>query len=310
MVPPEVIKSEISAPAAESPTGVNLSRNLLFGVLLVAAIAAFWGPLASLISLSLHDEEYSHLILMPLLPVALLYVKRRAVFQRVHYSVWVGGLVLLAGFSLELMGMIFSRQLSLENRLFLDILSLVIVCLAGFVLCYGVDAFAAGAFPLLLSLLFVPIPSFVMDKPIIFVQYGSAAVTNFLFHLSGVAVFRDGMRFSLPGLDIEVAKQCSGIHSTLALFIFSLVVGYFTLDSGWKKLCLILSIFPIVCFTNGLRIFIISILSIYVDRRFIAGNLHREGGSIFFLLALSIIVILIRLMKRRRNSPAVTTSPA
>jgi len=234
-------------------------------------------------------------------------VKRRAVFQRVHYSVGVGGLALLAGLSLELMGIGFTSQLGQETRLFVDILSLVIVCLAGFVLCYGTAAFAAGAFPLLLSLLFVPIPSFLMDKPIIFVQYGSAAVTNFLFQLSGVAVFRDGMRFSLPGLDIEVAKQCSGIHSTLALLIFSLVVGYFTLDSGWKRLCLVLSIFPIVCFTNGLRIFSISMLSIYVDKRFIAGDLHRKGGAIFFLLGLIILVFLIRMMRGGRRPSAVTS---
>jgi len=236
---------------------------------------------------------------MPLLPVALLFAKRRAVFKDVHYSLKAGALAFSAGLVLEFMFMGFSKQLIPENRLFVDILSLVIVCLASFILCFGSESFAAGAFPLLLSLLFVPIPHLFMDLPIAMVQHGSAAVLNILFQVSGVALFRDGMRFSLPGLDIEVAKQCSGIHSTIALLIFSLVVGYFTLNSGWAKLCLVLSIFPVVCFTNGLRIFTVSILSIYVDKRFIAGDLHKKGGSIFFLLALIILAFLIRLMGRR-----------
>lgn len=310
MVPKEVIESRSAVPAVQSPSGAKLSRNLLFGVLLVAAIVAFRAPLESLVSLSLHDEEYSHVVLMPLLPVALLYVKRRAVFQRVQYSLGVGGLVLLAGLGLELMGMAFSGQLSQESRLCVDILSLVVVWLAGFILCYGADAFAAGAFPLMLSLLFVPIPHVLMDKPIIVVQHGSAEILNIFFQVSGVAVYRDGMMFSLPGLDIEVAKQCSGIHSTLALLIFSLVAGYFVLNSLGQRFLLILSIFPIVCFTNGLRIFAVSILSIYVDKRFMEGDLHRKGGSIFFLLGLIIVVFVIRLMRRRSLfAPTSRVSP-
>ena len=302
----KVNESQSAAQGASPYEGMTLSRNALFGAFLFAAIAAFWVPLGSLVSLSLHDEEYSHLLLIPLLTAVLLYVKRRAVFERVHYSLVVGGLVLLAAGTLELIGIGFSRHLGQESRLFIDILSVVVVWLAGFILCYGAEAFAAGAFPLLLSLLFVPIPGFLMDKPILFVQHGSAAIANGLFQLSGVAVFRDGMRFSLPGLDIEVAKQCSGIHSTLALLIFSLVAGYFTLNSKWKRLLLVLPIFPIVCLTNGLRIFVISILTIYVDRRFIAGDLHRKGGSIFFLLGLIIVVLLIRFMRRRNLSAAAS----
>jgi hypothetical protein len=55
------------------------------------------------------------------------------VFQRVQYSRGFGGLVLLAGLSVELIGIGFSRQLSQESRLFVDILSLIIVWLAGLI---------------------------------------------------------------------------------------------------------------------------------------------------------------------------------
>ena len=73
----------------------------------------------------------------------------------------------------------------------------------------------------------VPLPDSVMEKPIVLVQHGSAEVLSLFYELAGVPFFREGMTFSLTGLDLEVARQCSGIHSTLALFIASLVGGHF-----------------------------------------------------------------------------------
>jgi len=105
------------------------------------------------------------------------------------------------------------------------------------------------------------------------------------------------MRFSLPGLDMEVATQCSGIHSSLALFVLSLLLGHFYLKSGWKKTVLSLSVFPIISLTNGFRIFTVSWLSAYVDMSFMKGDLHRKGGVLFFLLGLMLLACLVQLLR-------------
>ena len=66
-------------------------------------------------------------------------------------------------------------------------------------------------------------------------QKGSADACYALFRLIGVPVLRNGFRFALPGVEIEVAEQCSGIHSGLSLFIAGLLAEYVLLRGAWKK---------------------------------------------------------------------------
>jgi len=233
----------------------------------------------------------------PLMGLALLYWERKRVPLTLHNSPGVGALVLLTGINLTGLAVGYSTRLSQDGYLFLRILSVVTLWIGGFVLYYGTPAFRDRGFPLRFSLLMVPLPHSLMHKPIEVIRHGSAEVASLFFKLTDVPVFRDGLRFSLPGLDMEVATQCSGIHSSLALFVLSLLLGHFYLKSGWKKIALSLSVFPIISFTNGFRIFAISWLSAYVDMSFMKGDLHRKGGILFFLLGLMLLAALVQLLR-------------
>ncbi len=210
--------------------------------------------------------------------------------------------MLAGGITLDCFAREYSARLSEDSYLFLSIVSLVVLWMGGFVFCYGARAFRSGAFPLLFSLLMVPLPRSVMDKSIVLVQHGSAEVLHLFYKLTGVPFFRDGMNFSLAGLDLEVARQCSGIHSALALFIASLVGGYFCLESGRSRLLLTLCVLPIVSLTNGFRLFILSLLAVYVNPGFFKGNLHRRGGVLFFLAGLTILACLARFLRSREGA--------
>jgi exosortase len=94
----------------------------------------------------------------------------------------------------------------------------------GFILSCGLHTFKAALFPLLFLIFVIPIP--LMDGFIYFLQVGSTEFTNLLFTASGVPVFlREGFFFHLPGMSVEVARQCSGIRSSLALLITAILAG-------------------------------------------------------------------------------------
>ena len=128
-----------------------------------------------------------------------------------------------------------------------------------------------------------------LEKIIHLLQIGSAEAAYGFFKLSGVPVLREGFIFNLPGMSIEVAKQCSGIRSSIALFITSIIAGQLFLQTGWKKAVLALSIFPITIFKNGLRIVTLSLLGTYVDPRILSSELHKSGGIPFFFVALALL---------------------
>jgi exosortase len=292
------------------------ARNLCFLLFVILSATVFWIPLTTLVNLSSHDEAYSYILLIPLISLFLIYLERRKVFLNVQHSVSVGPILLLIGITLYYAARRLSLQLSQNDNLSMVVFSAVVIWMAGFVLCYGVQAFRSAAFPLLFLFLMIPIPSFLLRELILALQKGSAATAYGLFRLAGVPVLREGFSFSLPGVDIEIAEQCGGIRSGLALFIASLVAAQLFLRSGWRRACLTAAIIPIVIFKNGVRIVTISLLAVYVDSSYLSGRLHRYGGIPFGLLAIAILAPLLRLLRKseKRSSqkgplePTITLS--
>jgi exosortase len=138
----------------------------------------------------------------------------------------------------------------------------------------------------------------VLNQITLGLQKGSADVSYLLFKISGIPVFRQGFRFSLPSVEIEIAEQCSGIRSSLAMVVTTILAGHMFLRSWWSKGLLVLFTIPVVIFKNSVRIVVISALGVYVNRAFLYGDLHRRGGLLFALLGLLILVPALAVLQR------------
>ena len=53
---------------------------------------------------------------------------------------------------------------------------------------------------------------------------------------------------------------------------------------------------------NGIRIVTLTLLANYVDPGFLHGNLHREGGVVFFVIGLLLLLPVLWLLATRRES--------
>lgn len=267
----------------------NARRHASFVAFVVISSLAFCKTLSALVKHSLHDASSSHIILIPLVGFFLLYVERQNVFSITRTSTGSGlGLVLcgmvLYGFATR---GFFPREgnwpLSLET------FSVVLIWVGGFLLCYGFDAFRAGALPLLFLLLMIPLPDVILDRVIYTLQAGSTEIAYLLFQAVGTPVVRHGFLLSVPGVTIEVAKECSSIRSSIALFITCFLAAHLYLRTSWKMILLALLSVPLSLIKNGIRIVTLTLLSIYVKPDFLTGKLHHEGGFVFFLVTLLIL---------------------
>jgi exosortase len=179
----------------------------------------------------------------------------------------------------------------------LSIIGFVVASAGAFLFIYGWPAFRAALFPIGFLLFFVPAPSFLLAKIVYYLQQGSSDVAAAILTGMGVPYFREGFVFQLPGIAIEVAKECSGIRSSTALLITVVLAAQLFLRSTWRKLVFCILIFPVAIMKNGLRIASLSALSVYVSRVFLFGWPHHSGGFLFFFFGLAILWATLRLLQ-------------
>ena len=216
----------------------------------------------------------------------------------------MGFLFFLGGAASALVTFSFASAWTSLNRLSVYIFALVLLWIAGFAFFFGRSALHQARFPLAFLLLAIPIPDFLLDKAIYLLQKGSAEIAAVLFDWSGVPVLREGFVFHLAHVNIEVARECSGIRSSLALLILAILVAYFYLKTFWKQVVLVVAGLFVMILKNGVRIVTLTLLASYVDPGFLYGRLHREGGVFFFLLGLLMLAPLLWFLQRGEREEA------
>jgi exosortase len=280
-------------------------RGLVFTLLLAASLALYWKPLKALLALCLSGDSYSHIILIPFIALFLVVSERRRIFQQPpHFAVLAGAVTISAGLATTCLA---NWQFYSNGGRHLPgtILGLVLVWAGVFLACFGIKATRSAAFPLLFLFLMVPLPDALLSRVIAALQQGSVEISYWLFKAFGVPVLRQGVLLSVPGVTIEVAKECSSIRSSMALFITCILASRFYLHSAWKRVFFVLLSLPVSVIKNGIRITTLTLLSIYVNPGFLHGDLHRDGGFVFFLLALVILWPVLTSLRHSERSAEV-----
>jgi exosortase len=258
--------------------------------------------------LSQRDVTASHVILVPFVSVVLIYANRVAIFSSVVTRPGLGLPIVAAGIGLSLAGQFAVAERT--NALSVSVAGLALSWIGGYVLFYGVVAARAALFPLAFLVFMIPLPGVAIAAATRALKTGSTETVAQLFTLTGTPYYRHDFVFSLPGLMIEIADECSGIRSSLALLLTSLIAGHAELKSTWAKVILALAVLPVALLKNAVRIVVLTLLSMHVDPSFLTGQLHHEGGVVFFLLALGMMVPFFLFLQRLETVRCVRISPA
>jgi exosortase len=196
----------------------TISRRpwLIYGIWIFFCCLIFWKPLVALIRYSLNNDNASHIVLIPLIVAWLLYNDRAKISKVCAYDFLAAlPLVILAA----VLGTVSLWRLpsSTPDSTSLLTPSLILFLSAGFIAIFGRISAKATWFSLAFLGFAIPLPETFLDRFIYTLQYASASVAGWIFDTSGVLVLREGHIFHLSGLNIEVARECSGIRSSIAL---------------------------------------------------------------------------------------------
>ncbi len=287
-----------------TPAGpaIDLKRLMLF--IAAMALLFLYAPVREYLSWTIESPYYTHISVIPFVTAYLIYKKRREIFADNSYAPALGCVIAcLGGFGLIAVSMpALAQGWGKNDAHALTAAMTVMIIIGTFIMLFGKRAFRAAGFPMLFLIFMIPLPTAAEDWVIGTLQSGSAEFVGVLFPITGVPVLRNGTVFQLPGISIEVAPQCSGIRSSLALLITAVLAGHLYLKKNWSRVLLALVVIPVTMFKNAIRIVVLSLLGLYVNRGYLESSLHRDGGILFFILALMIMApILIVLRRSERN---------
>ncbi len=257
------------------------------------------------------SDAASHVVLVPLASAVLLYRRRDVVFSSVEWAPAAGGALVAGGGALLVLGRQWTTPT--DGAFAASLAGIVTVCIGAFVVCFGVKAARAGLFALLFLFCVIPIPAVIMDGATNALKVASTEAVAVLFSTTGTTYHREGFTFTLSQFSIQVADECSGIRSSLALMFTALVIGQLSLRRVWARVLLVLVVIPITVFKNAVRIVSLTLLATHVHPSFLVGRLHNEGGIVFFLLALALMGPMLAILRRtdaasRLTQPNVATS--
>jgi exosortase C (VPDSG-CTERM-specific) len=283
------------------------ARGRTFFFLLGGISVCFAKPLYDWVRVAMRDEINSHVLLIPAISLYLFF-QRRSTLPRIQASSVISR-VLTFILPLALVAISFVPNLLRPDEL-------LSVRIGAFCLCFfsavitacGWSYFRALLFPLLFLLFMIPLPLSVIDPLETASKIASTEAYVWMMDLSESTYIRHGFVFALPGLNIEVAQECSGIRSSLVLFIVSLLAGNLFLTSTWRRLLFCFFVIPLGVIRNGFRIFTLSFLSVHWDPSVIHSPLHHRGGPLFF--ALSLIPFCLVLGMLRKSEARKATTPA
>ena len=280
------------------------ARYFELSALIAGSIAVWWRPLVSTLKLALGSDAYTHILLIAPLSVALIYFERSGVPYVPSRRGWAGWVLLSVALLLRALTAASFNAAPADILLSLSVFGLVLWWIGSVVVSSGSGIFRSRLFPLCFLFLIVPVPTGVVNWITQILQYQSAVGATLLFRIAQVPVTRDGLIISIPGLDLEVARECSSIRSSTMLIVITLVLAHLFLQSRWRKVFLLAASLPLAVVKNAIRIFTIAELGTRVDPAYLDGKLHHNGGILFLALAVMMIVVLLWVLRQGelRNS--------
>ena len=274
-------------------------RNFVLATL--SLVLVFAKPLWDLMQFARHSEFHSYILLIPFISAYLAWLRKGSFpicsepARKAARKFLLAGTVVLAAYWLFLRSRF---KLAEDDYLAVMMLSFLLFFLGICSRLLGKEMLRACAFPLGLLIFMVPIPAFAMPSIDSFLQHGSAAAAQGFFSLSGTPFLRSGLTFQLPGIPIQVARECSGIQSSMVLLITGLVAGYLFLRRPRNRALLALFMIPLGLLRNGFRVFTIGEMCVHIGPQMIDSPIHHKGGPIFFALSLIPLFIVLVVFQR------------
>jgi exosortase len=267
-------------------TSTKPARLAWAGFALAAAIV-YWPVATKLVTDWWTDGEYSHGLICAPLAVGIAVARRRSWAEIPPASSPAGLAGAIAAVGLLLLG-------TLGAELFLTRISLLLFIASTVVFLYGWRHLGLVAFPLALLALSVPIPTVLMTRVTLPLQFAASGVAETALNIVRIPVLREGNVLVLSNATLQVAEACSGVRSMMSLVVLGLLIARYAETRTIARWTIVASAIPVTLVVNALRVTLTAIAAHYYGPVAAQGAVHEAAGMLLFLVAVALLMGLAR----------------
>lgn len=232
-----------------------------------------------------YGADYSHGRLIPLVSLAVIWVKRKEIFS-------LNMRVDNRGLAVVVFALIVHWLGAKMQQTHFSLASLVLLIWGVPFYFYGWELAQKLIFPC--SYLIFCIPLNFMDIIAFPLRMISTRTAVALLDGMGIEAVRSGTAIYIPSMPsgLDVADPCSGLRSLLAMTALTAVYAYFTQKTLWKQWILFMSSIPLAVIGNIARIVTIAVVSEAIGGKLAIGLYHDYSGYILFSASITVMVVL------------------
>jgi exosortase len=239
--------------------------------------------------IAMKDEESSHIFLVPVVMLWLLWENRAKLKGCRRIGTWIGPVVVTVGAGLYLYGTLgWARTVTSVGA---------VVVLAGCILSVaGTDVLRRFSSVFLALAFLIPVPGLVRMEVAIPLGTATARLAEHILLLFDVPVERAGTLLSINQVDVTIAEACNGLRMVLSLFFVSYLVA-FGASLRWNMRAAVLIAAPVLAIIcNVIRLIPTLYLYGYASHEW-AERFHDAAGWAMLAVAYFSLMGLIRLMR-------------
>lgn len=245
---------------------------------LLAIFVLYLETFSATFSKWINSETYTHGIIVVPIVLYMIWTKKDALStQSPAPNLYAVFLVLCTVF-IWMLGAIIDVLVAQQIAVLLMIWAIVLATL-------GKEIFKIILFPMMYLAFAIPIGEGLIPGLMDF----TAMFTVKALQLTGVPVYWEGMYFSIPGGNFEVAKACSGIRYFSASLTVGSLFAYLNYQSPWRRTVFIIISIVLPILANGIRAYGIVMIAHLSGHKYAVGLDHLIYGWVFFGLIMFVL---------------------
>lgn len=267
------------------------------GILLVAFVVFFrdWFARQNEYSLKM-IQDWGHAYAIPLIAGYLLFQRREQLLAARARVFWPGLILVVLGLVCY-----FFFIVAVGNHMFQGF-SMILTLLGLVLLLLGPEVVRAAFMPISYLVFGVTIAEKVMlyiTFPLqLIAAQGAAIMLSICGKVLGFNVDVNGSTLSIDTFsgaphDLDVAQACSGMRMVIAFVALAGAVALTQCQRWWQRAAVFLLSVPVAVFMNVLRVAVLGLVSVEVNREMATGDAHMIIGTLLLVPGLGLFLLIV-----------------